>query len=88
MDLDDARKLYVLWRVDEDDFILTILDLEHSSKPLNEIIELCIRDEYKDHSELTLQGFIRTALDPEDPNYMGYEMPMSFLANPDHLEFL
>lgn len=85
---DDPRKLYVLWRVDEDEPILTLLEPEHKDKTTNELIELCLRYEYGDQPEEMVNMFVAAAIDPDHPDYLGYEMPMIFLADPANIQFL
>lgn len=81
------KMLYVLWRVDEDEHMLTMLPGGFANKTTNELIELCLHREYAEQPEEMRKLFVAIATDPDHPDYLGYEMPLVFLVDPDHIEF-
>ena len=88
--MEGSRKLYVLWRVDHEQHVLTLLDPEHQNLSTDEIVKLAIQIEGEEvgNSPEEIQEMISQATDPDFPEFIGYEMPMLFLADPTNIEFL
>lgn len=89
-----TKKLYVLWRV-ESDFTLAELPGDTKYDSNHDLLRLCIELEAsrtphanEEDRKRQVRNELKTALDFDDPDFIGYEMPVAFIADPKDVEFL
>jgi len=92
-----TQRLYCVWRVDGE-FSITDIDVSFRDEDFDTIITEAIRQDADDmgmsafhnleDKENHINNLIAIATDPNDPYFMGYEMPMVIVANPETIEFI
>ncbi|ACL81294.1 hypothetical protein [Silicibacter phage DSS3phi2] len=92
-----TQRLYCVWRVDGE-FSITDIDVSFRDKDFNTIVKEAIR---KDADDMGMSAFlnkedkkqhindlIAIATDSDHPAFIGYEMPMVIVADPETIEFI
>lgn len=92
-----SQRLFCVWRIDGD-FFITDIDVSFRDKDFNTIVAEAIRKDAddmgmsaflnKEDKEQHIKSLISTATNPDDPWFIGYEMPMVIVADPDNIEFI
>ena len=73
-------RLYCVWRVDGE-LELTDLDPKYQGKSTNELVRRCITAPDTGFKEQEIEDLLRTALDTEASDFIGYEMPCIFVSS-------
>ena len=92
-----TQRLYCVWRVDGE-FSITDIDVSFRDKDFNTIVKEAIRKDADDmgmsaflnqeDKEQHINSLITIATDSDHPAFIGYEMPMVIVADPETIEFI